>query len=49
MHVYIRTYASAVMGGGINFAQKIMTSLDFNFVKPCLVMWQFDSTIGLMD
>ena len=25
------------------------TSLDFNFVKPCLVMWQFDSTIGLMD
>ena len=24
------------------------TSLDFNYVKPYLVMWQSDLTIGLM-
>ena len=24
------------------------SGLDYNYVKPCLVMQQFDSTIGLM-
>ena len=28
--------------------EKGYTSLDFNYVKPYLVMWQFDSTSGIM-
>ena len=32
----------------LSFKNQIKTSLDFNYVKPYLVMWQFDSTIGLM-
>ena len=32
----------------LNCGKSYQTSLDFNYVKPYLVMWQFDSTIGLM-
>ena len=45
---YLQNGIISTIPGSDNRHFKMLTSLDFNYVKPCLVMQQFDSTIGLI-